>query len=493
MRVVLIYPEFPDTFWSFRYALKFIGRKSAFPPLGLLTVAAMLPDTWEKRLVDLNVQRLRDNDLAWADCAFISAMAAQRVSVREVVNRCRKAGLRTVAGGPLFTSEPEAFPEVDHLVLDEAEVTLPAFLRDLEAGQPKPKYTADHFPDLADTPIPLWSLVDLKRYGSMNVQYSRGCPFDCEFCNITSLYGRRPRTKSAQQIIAEMNSLYKHGWRGSVFFVDDNFLGRKEHLKKELLPALIDWQKTHRGLPLNTEISINLADDEELMDMMHRAGFDTVFIGIETPDEDSLRECGKTQNKNRDLLSDVKRIQRAGLQVQGGFIVGFDGDTPNIFQRQIDFIQKSGIVTAMVGLLEALPGTRLYERLRQEGRLQSTETTGDNADATTNIIPCMDLETLQNGYREIMRTIYTPKQYYQRIQTFLREYKTPHIRASTDWTRLRAAWRSTIHLGILGRERFHYWRLMFWTLLHRPRMLSLAITLSIYGYHFRKVCQRHLQ
>lgn len=492
MKVLLIYPEFPDTFWSFRYALKFVGRKSAFPPLGLLTVAAMLPEEWEKRLVDLNIRRLRQKDLAWADCVFVSAMAVQRRSVENVLERCLEAGVRVVAGGPLFTCEPEAFPNVDHLLLNEAEKTLPRFLEDLANGTPERVYRATDFPDLHSTPVPLWDLADLKRYGSMNVQYSRGCPFDCEFCNITALFGRRPRTKSAGQILAELNSLWNLGWRGSVFFVDDNLLGNKRHLKEELLPALISWQKGHPGMPFNTEISINLADDDELMDMMVQAGFDSVFIGIETPSNDALEECGKIQNCGRDLVADIRRIQSAGLQVQGGFIVGFDGDTPDIFQRQIDFIQKTGIVTAMVGLLEALPGTRLFERLKRENRIAATATSGDNADATTNIIPRMNLESLRAGYLEIMRHIYTPRNYYRRVLTFMRQYKAPQVTVALSRERVFAALRSVVRLGILGRERFHYWCLMVWTVLRRPSLLPQAITLAIYGYHFRKVCEKHL-
>jgi radical SAM superfamily enzyme YgiQ (UPF0313 family) len=493
LNILLIYPQFPDTFWSFRYALKFVGRKSAFPPLGLLTVAAMLPEDWGKRLVDLNVRSLRQKDLSWADCVFISAMAVQRQSVRDVLDRCRKAGLMTVGGGPLFTCEPEAFPEIDHLILNEAETTLPQFLADLKHGSAQRAYSDTTFPDIGATPVPLWHLADLKRYGSMNLQYSRGCPFDCEFCNITALFGHRPRVKKVHQVTEELNRLWDLGWRESVFFVDDNFLGNKRELKEHLLPALITWRNAHPNIPFNTEISINLADDADLMRLMVQAGFDTVFIGIETPNEDSLEECGKSQNQKRDLLADVHRIQHAGLQVQGGFIVGFDSDTPGIFQRQIDFIQKSGIATAMVGLLEALPGTRLYERLKGENRLLASETSGDNVDASTNIIPRMDLETLREGYKRIMHHLYTPKHYYRRVHTFLQEYTDPQIRMSLSLDRMLAGFRSIVHLGILGRERIHYWRLMTWTLLHRPALLSLAVTLSIYGSHFRKICDRHLR
>jgi radical SAM superfamily enzyme YgiQ (UPF0313 family) len=491
MKILLLYPEFPDTFWSFKHALKFIRKKASAPPLGLLTVAAMLPQEWEKRLVDVNVRKLTEADLAWADCVFISGMIVQRDSAHEIIARCKAAGLPVIAGGPLFTGEHEQFAQVDHFVLNEAEVTLAPFLKDLEAGDAKRVYTTAEFPDIRQTPVPLWKLADLKRYASMSIQYSRGCPFNCDFCNITTLLGHQPRIKTSAQIIAELDGLYQVGWRGPVFFVDDNFIGNKKSLKTELLPALIEWQKSKHGLPFNTEVSINLADDEPLMQMMADAGFDTVFIGIETPDEDSLAECNKKQNKHRDLVADVKRIQRAGLQVQGGFIVGFDSDGPSIFRRQIEFIQKSGVVTAMVGLLQAPMGTRLYERLRREGRL-TDEMSGDNVDGTTNIIPKMSLESLREGYRSILSHIYAPEYYYQRVKTFLREYKPPKIQMRLDTEYILAFFRSVYRLGIVGKERVQYWRLMGWTLLRRPRLFPLAISLAIYGHHFRKVCELHV-
>jgi radical SAM superfamily enzyme YgiQ (UPF0313 family) len=491
MNVLLVYPEFPDTFWSFKHALKFIRKRASLPPLGLLTVAAMLPPEWSKRLVDVNVTRLSEEDLAWADYAFISGMVVQRESARHIIARCQEAGVRVVAGGPLFTSEYEQFEGVDHFVLHEAEITLPLFLADLEGGCARKVYTASDFADIQKTPAPLWELADLGRYATMNIQYSRGCPYNCDFCNVTVLFGRRPRTKSAGQLIAELDSLYERGWRGHVFFVDDNLIGNKRHLKTEILPALIEWQKGKKQIGFGTEVSINLADDEELMRMMVEAGFDTVFIGIETPDEESLAECSKHQNKNRDLIENVKRIQRAGLQVQGGFIVGFDNDTPSIFQRQIDFIQTSGIVSAMVGLLQAPPGTRLYERLKQEGRLLD-QLSGDNVDGTTNIIPVMNLDTLREGYLHLLQHIYSPEHYYQRVQTFLREYKPPKIKSPLEFEYILAFLRSVYRLGILGEERSHYWKLLFWTLFRRPKLFSLAVTFAIYGYHFRRVCELHI-
>jgi radical SAM superfamily enzyme YgiQ (UPF0313 family) len=491
MNILLVYPEFPDTFWSFKHALKFIRKKAASPPLGLLTVAAMLPAEWEKRLVDLNAAVLTPKDLAWADYVFISAMIVQREQARSVIARCKHAGKTVVAGGPLFTMEHEQFPEVDHFVLNEAELTLPLFLADLENGCAQHVYTTTEFPDIRLTPAPLWQLINLKHYDTVNIQFSRGCPFQCDFCNVTALLGHRPRTKSAAQLIAELDGLYALGWRKSIFFVDDNFIGNKKQIKSEVLPALIAWRKGKTGMSFSTEASINLADDPELLSLMAQAGFDTVFVGIETPNEDSLTECSKNQNKGRDLVESVKVLQRAGLQVQGGFIVGFDSDSASIFQQQVDFIQKSGIVTAMVGLLQAPPGTRLYERMRKEGRLVN-EMSGDNVDGSTNIIPRMGLDALRAGYRKLLAQLYAPQSYYERVMTFLREYNPPEIRVHLDAQSILALWRSIYRLGICGVERVHYWRLFFWTLFHRPRLFPQAITMAILGFHFRQVIELHV-
>ncbi len=491
MNALLIYPEFPDTFWSFKYALPFIRKKASLPPLGLLTVAAMLPPEWEKRLVDVNVAKLTTKDLRWADYVFISGMVVQRESARRIIAQCKEAGVKIVAGGPLFTSEYEQFAEIDHFVLNEAEVTLPSFLADLEAGGARRVYTTAEFPDLRKTPVALWGLADLDRYASMSIQYSRGCPYNCEFCNVTVLFGHRSRTKTAEQIITELDSLYNLGWQGNVFFVDDNLIGNKRCLKTELLPALIEWQKDKKGMSFNTQVSINLADDEGLTQMMVEAGFRTVFIGIETPDEHSLTECNKGLNKHRDMIEDVKRLQRAGLQVHGGFIIGFDNDTTSIFQRQIDFIQQSGIVTAMVGLLQAPPGTRLYERLKREGRLLG-RMSGDNVDGTTNIIPAMGFDTLREGYKRILQRIYSPEDYYRRVKTFLREYKRPKTDSRLESEHVLGFFRSVFYLGIIGKERVHYWKLLFWTLFRRPKLLSLAVTLAVYGHHFRKISELHI-
>lgn len=491
MKILLVYPEYPDTFWSFRHALKFIGKKAAFPPLGLLTVAAILPVTWEKRLVDMNVQPLSEQALAWADFVFISAMTIQRESVKDILARCRELGVKSLVGGPLFTSSPAEFDFADHLVLGEAEITLPLFLADLERGQARHIYGASGFADVDKTPIPLWNLVNLKKYSAMNLQYSRGCPFDCEFCDITQLFGRRPRTKTTEHVIKELSALYSRGWRGGVFFVDDNFIGDKRKLRHEILPAIIEWQEG-KGYPfeLFTEASIDLADEPQLLDLMVKAGFEEVFIGIETPHDEGLLESCKVQNRNRDLIASVKRIQQAGIQVQGGFIVGFDSDPPSIFERQIRFIQESGIVTAMVGILTVLCGTRLYRRLLREGRLLGNAS-GNNMAVSLNFIPSMNPDILINGYRSIITTIYSPKEYYRRVTCFLREYRPLYkgrLRLKSGYCG--ALFKSVFVLGVLGKERLQFWKLFFWSLATKPRLFPLAITLAIYGYHFRKITDK---
>jgi len=451
----------------------------------------MLPEEWEKKLVDMNTVPLKDADIEWADFVFISAMVVQRASAKETIARCHALGRKVVAGGPLFTSEYEEFDEVDHLVLDEAEITLSPFLADLERGTVRHIYTSGERPDITKTPIPLWSLIDINKYPSMNIQYSRGCPFDCEFCNIVTLNGHRPRTKTTEQILTEMDSLYDLGWRGSLFVVDDNFIGNKKKLKAEVLPAIIEWSKEHKyPFPLYTEVSINLADDEELMRLMVEAGFCRVFIGIETPNEDSLVECNKFTNKNRDMVASVKRIHSFGMEVQGGFIVGFDSDPLSIFRSQIDFIQNSGIVTAMVGLLNAPRGTRLYQRLLKENRLLE-DYTGDNTDCSMNFTPRMHYETLISGYRHILNTIYAPRQYYERIRTFITEFKPYRVRRGTviRLVYLGAFFRCIWVLGVIDGGRKHYWRLFLSTLFRRPRLFPLSMILSIYGVHFRRVIE----
>jgi radical SAM superfamily enzyme YgiQ (UPF0313 family) len=490
VNVLLVYPEFPDTFWSYTHALRLVGKRALLPPLGLLTVAAMLPPHWGKKLVDLNVTPLTDAELEWADCVFISAMVVQREAARQTIARCKAAGKTVVAGGPLFAMAYAIFEQVDHFVLSEGELAMAQLAQDLERGCARRTYRSREYADLRTSPTPLWGLLDLRHYQTIGVQFSRGCPYDCEFCNVTALLGRRPRTKTGEQIIAELESLYQHGFRGPVFFVDDNLIGHRPALKDDLLPALRRWQKTRGPMSFMTQASINLADDPALVREMVEAGFDAVFVGIETPDADDLAECHKSQNTNRDLVEDVRRLQRAGLEVWGGFIVGFDHDTPAIFQRQVDFIERSAIVTAMVGMLQAPPGTRLAERLRRESRLVGIAS-GDNTDGTTNIVPTMGMESLSQGYRWLLDQLYAPKPYYRRVKSFLREFRPSRSGSGLTLARLRALAGSLYYQGLLSSERWQYWGLLLWTLLNRPARLPEAVRLAVCGYHFRTICHRH--
>jgi radical SAM superfamily enzyme YgiQ (UPF0313 family) len=491
MKILLIYPHYPDTFWSYKHALSFMSKKALVPPLGILTVAAMLPQEWEKKLVDMNVTSLVDEDILWADYVFISAMQVQRDSAKEVISICNKLKRKIVAGGPLFAVDHENFDGVDHFVLGEAEVTLPPFLSDLAQGRAQPIYTASERADVSKTPIPLWSLLDMKYYATMNVQCSRGCPFDCEFCDIAFLYGREPRTKSAEQVVSELEALYRHGWRGGVFIVDDNFIGNKKKTKSEILPALIEWSEGKMfPFTFSVELSINFAEDEGLMRLMSAAGFTITFVGIETPNEESLVECHKLPNKGRDLVALVKKIHNHGFQVYGGFIVGFDSDPASIFKSQIDFIQESGIVVAMVSMLNALRGTRLYHRLKTENRLLR-ETSGDNVDRSLNFIPRMNYQDLINGYMQVLDTIYSPKHHYERIRAFFKEYQ-PQIRQrrKRNYSYITYFVKAIWLLGIVENGRRYFWKLLITTLFRQPHFLSLAIRFSIYRLHFYRTTQK---
>jgi radical SAM superfamily enzyme YgiQ (UPF0313 family) len=493
MKILLVCPEYPDTFWSFRHALRFVSKKVGQPPLGLLTVASLLPGEWEKKLIDLNMKALTDADLLWADYVFLGGMSVQSESARATIARCNEVGAKIVAGGPLFTARHEEFEGVDHFVLNEAELTLPPFLEDLKNGQPKRVYATTEWADVTTTPVPMWELIDQRGYATMNIQYSRGCPFDCEFCDITVLNGRVPRTKTGDQIITELDALYNRGWREHVFFVDDNFIGNKGKLKKDILPRIIRWmEEKHHPFSLGTEASLNLSDDQELLKMMVRAGFEEVFVGIESPNEESLKECRKIPNKDRNLIASVHTLQDAGLQVQGGFIVGFDNDPPSIFDTLIQFIQESGIVVAMVGLLNAPINSRLHKRLKLERRLLDVFT-GNNTDFSINFVPRMKTEDLLRGYRKILGTIYSPREYCRRVINFLRTHKPKKTGPKKiRFLHLLALAKSMILLGLFTGGRKYYWKLFFWSLFRRPQLFSTAITLAIYGFHFRRVFEEHL-
>ncbi|HKO42291.1 MAG TPA: radical SAM protein [Pyrinomonadaceae bacterium] len=486
MKVLMVNPEFPDTYWSFRHALPFERKRCAFPPLGLLTVSSLLPKAWERRLVDLNVRPIKDSEIEWADMVFVTGMLVQKDSLHEIVSRSKAMGKRVVLGGPYVTTTIENLPDADHVFIGEAETTLPEFVADLESGNTKRTYKAVDRPPLSLTPVPDFKIADLKQYSSMSVQYSRGCPFNCEFCDIIEIYGRVPRTKSNQQMVAELDALLELGWRGTVFIVDDNFIGNKKNVRK-FMPALADWQEQH-GQPFSllTEASVNLADDEELLSEMRRAGFRKVFLGIETPVEESLKEAQKSQNRG-DLLAAVKRIQSYGMEVMAGFIVGFDNDPEDIFQRQIEFIRESAIPLAMVGLLTALPDTQLWRRLAKEGRLLG-ESTGNNTNIALNFIPRMDPARLIEGYKSIMRTIYNSPEFYQRALDSLK--RTPQkmseplrynlVSGVTAFTRI------VVKLGITDRDRKEFWRYFVRAIGDRRKFVE-AMRLAAFGYHFRKL------
>ena len=488
MKILLVYPETPSTFWSFKNAVKFVSKRSSEPPLGLLTVASLLPIEWEKKLIDTNVSRLHDRDILWADYIFISGMDVHKESFTQIVGRCNRLDRKVVAGGPMCTTRYSEFKGVDHFVLNEAEITLPRFLADLKEEKPKHVYETEEFSDLSKTPIPEWHLLEMNKYASMDVQYSRGCPFRCDFCSVTTLYGHRPRCKSSDQFLRELDALFRNGWSGTVFIVDDNFIGNKKKLKEELLPTLYEWSST-RGHPFlfTTEVSMNLADDEELVDLMVQARFRHVFVGIETPDEKSLAECGKVQNRGRDLVGSIKFLQRKGLDVSAGFIVGFDQDKHDIFDRQIQFIQMSGIVTAMVGLLNAPIGTSLFKRLRSENRILENST-GNNMDGSLNFVPKLDSKFLVEGFWRVVRTIYSQKEYFERIKTFFGEHSFPKtLRLPVSGNDIKAVFRAIWRLGILEKGRSFFWRLIIHVLWNYPHRFAQAMRIAIYGYHFRKI------
>lgn len=488
MNILLIYPKTPSTFWSFNEALSFVSKKSAEPPLGLITVAALLPPEWELKLIDMNVSSLNNEDIDWADYVFLSGMNIHIDSFRKIILRCNKLETKVIAGGPLATTQQKDFLGVDHFILNEAEITLPEFLKDLENGTPKHVYSSDEFPDISKSPPPRWDLLEMNEYASMSLQYSRGCPYDCEFCSITMLNGRNPRTKSKNQILNELNIIYDLGWRGSISIVDDNFIGNKVKLKKEILPAIIDWMKERKHpFFFVTEASINLADDEELMDLMVEAGFFNIFIGIETPNDESLIECGKNQNQQRDLLEAVQKLQRKSFIVSGGFIVGFDNDPPNIFDQQINFIRKSGITSAMIGVLNAPTGTKLFDRLKKEDRLLESWN-GNNVDASINFVPKMSFSTLMRGYSKIIETIYSQEEYYLRMKQFLKSYKFPPWKSQKlTVAEIKAFLRLLFKLGLIEKGKKYFWKIFLFSLFKYPKKFSVAMTLAVYGYHFRKI------
>ena len=502
MNALLVYPQFPETFWSFKHALKFLGKRAAQPPLGLMTVAALLPSTWKKRLVDTNVERLRERDLRWADVVLVSGMHIQHRSLLEIVGRCRARGLKTVVGGPIASTLLKDELQADHVVIGEAESLIAELARDLERGEARDVYQAAQRPEMATSPLPDLALIKMNRYSTMTVQYSRGCPFNCEFCDIIEIYGRRPRTKAIEQVLAELDQLQAAGWRESVFIVDDNFIGNKGRAK-ELLRAIVDWRvKTGARFDFITEASLNLADDRELMQMMKEAGFRSVFLGIETPDESGLIASNKLQNTRRSLLESVATIQSYGMQVMGGFILGFDTDKEDIFERMAEFIQKGGIPIAMVGLLQAMPGTQLFRRLRREGRIVDAGG-GNNAFCERlNFLPSMDPAKLVEGYHQVLTKIYSCEAYYDRVKIYLsrahpkpakgtaqKAKKLPSPPLLTRYN-LRALLHSVVRQGVFGRHQWSYWKFLAAAATKYRRCFGAAMTLAVMGHHFQVMTRK---
>jgi radical SAM superfamily enzyme YgiQ (UPF0313 family) len=492
MKILLVHPEFPDTYWSFRHALKIEGKRAVFPPLGLLTVSAMLPRDWDRRLVDMNVEALWPDDVEWADMVMVSAMIVQNESLEQVVALCRKLGKKVVVGGPYVSTSSERLPDADHIFIGEAETTLPEFISDVELGIARRIYKADERPALTNTPVPDFSLIDIRHYSAMNVQYSRGCPFNCEFCDIIEIYGRVPRTKSNAQMLGELDALKATGWRGRVFIVDDNFIGNKKNVRL-FMPDLIKWSKENEyPFSFLTEASVNLAEDDALLQQMAQAHFRRVFLGIETPVEESLKQTQKGQNTRRDLLDSIQRIQSYGIEVMAGFIIGFDSDPEDIFDLQMKFIRSSGIPLAMVGLLDALPDTQLWRRLEQEGRLVDVST-GNNTDAEMNFIPRMDKGRLVEGYKSVIRNIYSPQEYYGRaLDCLSRLHKSPNEkRQSTVPEDLRAFFNIILTLGIRDTERLQFWNYFYKVIRHHTRSIAHGLTLAAMGYHFRQITDKY--
>ncbi len=478
MNILMVYPKMPDNITNSLYIVHLLGKKATFPPIGLLTVAAMLPSEWNKKVVDLNFEELRKENLEWADFVFLSAMNVQAKSAKEVIRICNQHNVKVVAGGPMFTHEHEHFPGVAHFVLNEAEITLPNFLKDLELGTPKEIYTSSEYANVHQTPTPMWDLIDMKNYLYSIVQYSRGCPYLCDFCDVTTLYGRKPRVKTPQQVIAELNLLLEKGPGETILFADDNLIGNKNVLKKELLPALIEWRKRNPYAPgFTTQLTITLADDRELCELLLEAGFRNVLIGIESIDDASLIAMRKKQNAGRNILEVVKYLQSIGFIIIGTFIVGLDTDKETVFDDIITFIQRSGIVYIIVNVLKAPPGTELFERMKRENRLL---TKFEFDEDKTNIVPIMDSNILYEGFKKILINTYSPNNVLQRIIQHQKDknnlYKVAFpIKRRISFEDIFIAFKILIKLGIISTERKYFWKIILYTVRNNLNMLDNAV------------------
>ena len=504
MRTLFLYPQFPKTFWSYEKILELVNRKVLLPPLGLATVAALLPQNWEMKLVDRNVRDVTEAEWEWAELVVISGMIVQKDDMQVQIREAKRRGLLVAVGGPYASSTPDApeIVEADFKVLDEGEITLPQFVSAIQRGERSGRFSAEgDKPDVTATPIPRFDLLELDAYDSMSVQFSRGCPFNCEFCDIIVLYGRKPRTKTPEQLIGELQRLYDLGWRRSIFLVDDNFIGNKRNAKL-LLPQIKSWQQ-ERGYPFSftTEASVDLADDEEMMRMMHDARFESVFLGIETPDESSLETARKVQNTRNPLDAAVDRITANGIRVMAGFIIGFDGEKDGAGHRIVDFVTRTGIPAAMMGMLQALPNTALWYRLEKEGRLIQDKDAAKGVNQTNllNFKPTRPIRDIANEYVEAFCALYEPNAYMDRVYSYYLKMGAPRWKAAAKLPSLidlRAlsivVWRQ----GVKRSTRTRFWRYVISMARRNPALLEQFISVLAHNEHFleyRGIVQREIR
>lgn len=489
MRVLMIYPLFPKSLWSFEKVLELVDRKVLLPPLGLVTVAAILPQTWEYKLVDRNVRDVTEAEWAWGDVVVMSAMIVQKEDLVAQIQEAKRRGKLVAVGGPFPTSVPEVSLEAgaDFMILDEGEITLPMFVEAIERGDQSGMFRSDGVkPDVTTTPVPRFDLLELDQYDSMSIQFSRGCPFQCEFCDIIVLYGRKPRTKDPDQLLAELDCLYNLGWRRSIFMVDDNFIGNKRNVKL-LLRELKEWQKSHKyPFSITTEASIDLADDQELMDLMMECHFTAVFLGIETPDESSLAMTKKFQNTRSSLADAVERITRTGLRVMAGFIIGFDGEKTGAGDRIVRFAEQAAIPTTTFGMLQALPNTALWDRLEREGRLLAKDA---NLNQTTlmNFKPTRPIEEIATEYVEAFCAVYDPEKYLDRTYRHFLILGAPRIEAPSQFPSLIdlkalsiVIWRQ----GFKRSTRWKFWHHLFSIIKNNPGQWDHYLTVCAHNEHF---------
>ncbi len=488
MRTLLVYPRFPQSFWSFEQALALVDRKALLPPLGLVTVAAILPQDWEYKLVDRNIRDVTEAEWQWADLVIMSAMIVQKEDLAAQIQVAKRYGKPVAVGGPYASALPQEVESfgTDYLILGEGEITLPMFVEALARGETSGKFTTTEKPDVSTTPIPRYELLEMDAYDNMSVQFSRGCPFQCEFCDIIVLYGRKPRTKTPQQFLAELERLYELGWRRSIFLVDDNFIGNKRNVKL-LLQELKTWMIEHNyPFFLNTEASVDLAQDEDLMALMVECNFNAVFLGIETPDTDSLAVTKKFQNTRDPLVESVQKIMRYGLRVTAGFIIGFDGEKSGAGDRVIQFVEETAISLAMFSMLQALPDTALWHRLKKEGRLLD-ERANINQTTLMNFVPSRPIETIAQEYIRAFWELYDPQKYLDRTyRQFLLmgepQHKTSLRRPS--WVVIRAMLTIFWRQGVLRKTRWTFWVYLVHMMIAKPRNWQYYLSICALGEHF---------